>query len=389
MTDAGPQETGVTTSRAVHFGPATQDYYDSSKWSLTTQTPTEEIVLDPEPVERRREVGEPAFLKPAASGHYLGPFLTIVHSIPLAREYMLCRDFTLRNYRHHDEWWNGTQIKTPTILRYDNDGVVETPEELIFETQRLMAFLDLTERSYGSVESLARLDFVSDDDADQVLVKYIQAWQDVMHRKTHSEDQADVFHSIGVKRNKLTGEELGRQSFAVLDLRLEDEVGKPGQTLYDAMDEMIWESSTTDDKTVAYLERVGDIFAIRVTQANPDSSSGRNIDIPLEWYPDRYLEENQATVAEMLKIRAEAVKEVIRLDKEHEFLTDFQPRGWSRRLDPRWMLQGVMRHLRKPIWGPDEPDKNGITRAAMIDELQEVYANLMKRIPSRLQPMHL
>src|SRR5437016_1780096 len=151
-----PQESGVTDR---HFGRATRSHYYSSTWADTTVgASTHEIYLDPEPVDRKRNPGEPVFLKPSPSGHTLASWLTISHSIPLARAALLCPQYLLPNYGHDDEWWNGTPAKVPRIVHAE-DGMNMTSgrNELLFETQRLMAFLSKTNRAYGSAENRANL----------------------------------------------------------------------------------------------------------------------------------------------------------------------------------------------------------------------------------------
>ena len=57
------------------------------------------------------------------------------------------------NYGYDKEWWTGKAIDIPMVFGED----VTPPNEVNMELQRLMAFLDKTDRSYGSIESLANL----------------------------------------------------------------------------------------------------------------------------------------------------------------------------------------------------------------------------------------
>ncbi|RJE16634.1 ubiquitin interaction motif protein, partial [Aspergillus sclerotialis] len=70
----GHQETGVTTKASQpNFGPATGDYYDEGNWSMTLFNPTSrEIVVSPDPVDRKRIDDEPAFIRPSPDNPYLG-----------------------------------------------------------------------------------------------------------------------------------------------------------------------------------------------------------------------------------------------------------------------------------------------------------------------------
>jgi hypothetical protein len=152
-----PQESGVTNTSEAYFGPATRSQYESGKWDmvLAGQTSVTEIVVDPEPAERKRDLDVPAFLKPSVEDHRLGALLTIYHEIPLIREIFLPRagQDQAPNYGYDKEWWTGKAIDIPTVFGED----VTPPNEVNMELQRLMAFLDKTDRSYGSIEALANL----------------------------------------------------------------------------------------------------------------------------------------------------------------------------------------------------------------------------------------
>lgn len=162
----GHQETGITGTHTSPTNPNFRDAessqkYDPSQWALTT-TQTVEIFLEPSPVDRKRLLGEPAFLKPFNTGTNLSAALTILHSIPIAREALLAREYCHSDYGHADQWWNGQNIRMLRIINVD-DETSRIPEEFV-ETQRLMAFLDQTTRAYGSIESLATMQGIQDDD---------------------------------------------------------------------------------------------------------------------------------------------------------------------------------------------------------------------------------
>lgn len=249
----------------------------------------------------------------------------------------------MRNYGFDDDWWSGASVNTPSVKRLDDGIFGANGDEMISETQRLMAFLDSTDRSYGSVEALVRLDFVRDDDPDQVLGKYLQSWQEAVQRKT-PQVTIDVFQSVGVKLLTSTQEELGRQPFSILDLRLDNGPAQLVQTLYDAMDDMIWEGPITNDETVAYLESVAEVFTVRVVNVDSQNSI-RRLEIPVVWYPDRYLKESLGITREMRATKAEVYRTIDRMDRLQAALTMYQPVGGRSTIDPRRLLQSAIEHL--------------------------------------------
>ena len=338
MSELEPQESGVTSQKGVHFGPARRDYYDANKWSLTT---THEIVLEPDASDRKLVDGEPPFLKPSPSSYYLAPFLTILHRIPLAREVLLCRDFILEDYGFDEDWWNGSMSKGSSLKTLDGPNAAREYDQVIGETQRLMAFLDMTLRSYGAAEGLARLDKVKDQDLDVVLANFVVFWRDAVRARSQSCTPSTLFESTGVKLLSSTGEELGRQGFSLLDLRPETGVAGSTRTLYDAMDDMIWEGPQINDDTVTYLERVAEVFTIRLSRPEHGNIE-RAIDVPVKWYPDRYLEESKGMAREMRSKKAAIHKEIEKMDDIHRRLTTFQPPNGQAAVDPRRVMQMVI-----------------------------------------------
>lgn len=153
----GPQEVGTTgantSSVSASFGPALPDKkYDPSSWALTT-TKAEEVLLDPEPRDRRRIPGNPALLRSSSYGDNLGAVLTILHSIPLARQALFACWHTPLNQGYGEHWWKtGQNQLTRRIVRADDD---EIAGRILEETQRCMAFLDKTDRAYGCADGLA------------------------------------------------------------------------------------------------------------------------------------------------------------------------------------------------------------------------------------------
>ena len=59
----------------------------------------------------------------------------------------------LPSYGYDSEWWTGKSIELPTLSGEDSPDEQTVDREL----QRLMAFLDKTDRSYGSADALANM----------------------------------------------------------------------------------------------------------------------------------------------------------------------------------------------------------------------------------------
>jgi len=194
------QESGVTNTNEVHFGPATRSQYETSNWAMVPmgKSSVREVLNDPEPAERKRGLNVPAFLKPSFENHRLGALITIYSEIPLIREVFLPRagQDVAPNYGYDKEWWTGKAIDVPAVFGED----VTPPSEVNLELQRLMAFLDKTERSYGSAEALANLTDVqrelrpgSTPDSHLLEAAVLKAW-----KRSMSENHSRKVSTFGV-----------------------------------------------------------------------------------------------------------------------------------------------------------------------------------------------
>ena len=293
------QETGILGNQA--FGPATRDHYESDKWAVTLSGPhTQEIILNPEPADRRRPRGAPAFLKPSPAGHRLPALLKILHSIPMAKEALLNRTNVLPDYGHDRDWWDGTAIKFLKIVNLDLQGRQANNDDIIYESQRLMAFLDETERAYGSTDVLSKLDVMGGLYSEKVKDFYT-AWHDASIHSVPDAHLLDVFTSTG---RKVSPENPQSETFYCLTARVDEEISGSGLTLYEVLDNMLWGDIREDEET--FFERIGDVFTLEICNLVPNIS-GLGIEIPPVWYADRYLPSSTKQAKDMLKRKANVV----------------------------------------------------------------------------------
>jgi hypothetical protein len=246
-----PQESGITSTDKVHFGPATRTQYDEEKWSMVPvgKSSAQEILLDPEPAARKRDFNVPAFLRPSTDNNRLNALFTIYHEIPLLREVLLNRADVQQSYGFDSEWWTGKAIEVPYVSGCEPDE----GQELIYEMQRLMAFLDKTDRSYGSADALANARavkkmqrFASQRSALSTDLESVvwYAWRKVFDPRETG--QIPKVFSLGVDSEQQNE----TQEFAILDLPLPGKTSDL-ETFYDIADEALWSSQ---EQTEAALE---------------------------------------------------------------------------------------------------------------------------------------
>ena len=90
--------------------------------------------------------------------------------------------------------------------------------------------------------------------------------------------------------------------FSILNVRVDSAVANKGFTLYEAIDDLVWNDI---EDTEIFLENVGDVLVMEV-ENSMNNIQGLGISIPAVWYADRYLESAIHEAKEM-RDRKEAI----------------------------------------------------------------------------------
>jgi hypothetical protein len=390
LVDAGlpPQEEGITGVDEVHFGPANRNEYEQGKWEMVPvgKTSVQEIVVDPEPTERKRDLDSPAFLKPMIQNNRLNALITIYHEIPLIRNVFLKITDLLPNYGHDKEWWAGQRIMFPSM--FDDDDL-STYEEVDRELQRLMAFLDKTDRSYGSVDVLANLDEVKRNLRQQgpdIESAVLNAWKNLTENSPHRGMVKNIF-SAGVPSPASEDRPL---EFAILELAppAKDSVQ---ETLYDIADECMWPGLGNLELSEApYLSHIAEVIAFRIE----GGIEHKKVDIPAVWYPDRYLKSSREAALEMRKNKratAEELERICKLENQLTYVT--LPSG--KVVEVKDLFKASLQHDKEEIV------KNGLIKSEvdsmvddicptkatvkLSDELQKVVDSIDKKLQGKIK----
>ena len=331
------QESEIVGNQA--FGPATRTHYDSDKWALTVPGPqTQEILLNPEPADRKRRSGAPAFFKPSPTGHRLPALLKILHAIPMAREALLNRTYTLPDYGYEKDWWDGAAIKFLRIVNLDLDGRQVDSDDIIHETQRLIAFLDQTERAYGSIDVLARLDVIENGSHDKI-DGFLKGWRDVTAQFVPNAPLLDTFMSTGTK---VSTDNTQSEHFCCLNIRLDDEISGKGLTLYEALDHVLWSDNRDGEET--FLENVGNVFTIHISNL-VSGNAGLGIKIPANWYADRYLRSSTKQMMEMMSRKAQVLAELDSKEKAQVSMMNYTSSRTGATCDTRHLFSTAMSYF--------------------------------------------
>lgn len=315
------QESGVTDGHFPYFGPARREDYDSN-WTMTaTGSRTKEIMLNPEPIDRKRERNVPAFLKPTPQAYRLAALLKILQTIAISREALLCRAKLLPDFGWEVEWWDGTAIRLPKVFVLSQPSYFNDREEIIHETQRLVAFLEETDRAYGSIDVLAHMDGLRGKENASILPAFLDQWRELVEHFAPNLPLADVCRSVLKKENFEKPEEDEDYRISVLDLRVDEAIADKGQTLYEAIDDTLWPDPKQNIFDKVYFDKVADVFIMDVARLS-ETGSGLGIKVPPVWYSDRYLRSSNQQVQEMQAVKAAVRKEIDQIEEAKAKVTE-------------------------------------------------------------------
>ncbi|KAG5937472.1 hypothetical protein E4U53_008190 [Claviceps sorghi] len=347
------QQSGITISSSMPsapaFGPANRNDYDEGSWAMVQSGPFETTAPRvPAPSSRRRAAGTPAFLvqgiNPVGS-HGLGGMLTVLHEIPMARNALLEIGSQAASYGFNSEWWQGGEILPADLLaRLRAGDDVQWAQENQYkpdaeeEIHRLMAFLECTERSYGTASVLMNLIPDSSMGPEKQLYEYLGPRNEQTLRPlTHSAMLAPVFGDD-------TGAEEAR--FALLELEHAPEDYMCITTLYESLDHTMWSDAFTHGElhqgsNMAMLKNMGDVLCMKFSGDGPTQS----IDIPEKLYLERYQTCRKDEARRIQVAWSETKKAIARIAKEemkvHEWRNDwnnlaFDREQMIRRVEEQW-----------------------------------------------------
>ncbi|OAR02612.1 hypothetical protein LLEC1_02514 [Akanthomyces lecanii] len=335
------QESGVLESctSTPHFGPATRTQYDNAEWAMVpvgTARGNSNILPAS---NRQRNAHAPAFLvqHPNTVGnHRLGGLLTILHEIPLARNILLRCGTPSEAYGYDNEWWQGKSIAPPQSvhaptpgsgLEWGSDDDVKPGFE--DEIHRLMAFLDSTERSYGSTNVLT-----------ETIPDSYHGPEKGFYECLGQRNGELVFPLTQVATlAHLQGDDLGHEDarFSLLEIEHQQGDYKTIKTLYEALDHLMWSDvlswdELTEDSKMAMFKEMGEVLAIKFGGEGPEDS----IDVPTELYPEKYLAARKSEARRIQKAWCETKLAMTKIANEKrgvdEWRDDFDQLSHNKRI---------------------------------------------------------
>jgi hypothetical protein len=397
---APQQETGILVhdgTEVKQFGPATKEHYDDNRWamvpSVRTSSAQNEDVPDPDAAQRIHSAGEPRFIKHTPSGDYTPNFITICHAVPAAREALLNRHLVRPDYGKDGDWWRGCAIGLPRIVHITDGSLAEPSlddhDELIAETQRLMAFLDESTRSYGNIgglkqaEALSVTGFRGSDElrSGTLLELFLNQWTKAAVAKA---DDATIAASASKLFTTTVGtsspEGMDTPHLALIDMAVTSAEGQKTD-LFELLDGLIWETEPGEvEMTDNYLESPAEILVMRL-RAIPETKSQLGVEVPASFHIDKYLKGNVAATRGIRQEMALAKRRMIRIGKLESDLNYWSSPTNNVKLEAKSLLKHSLGHFSGQ--NRRDADKNDTTntRSGEGDAPQE-YADVAAKLES-------
>lgn len=374
------QESGVVGSNNAQpaaFGPATKEYYDTANWSMVPSST--EVIPDPVATARRRDEGQPAILKPSPRFNFLPNLIAILHSIPAYRNALLAPGITQRNYWMGDDWWRGSPAIPARVI--DSATGVEAAHglDILHETQRLMAFLDKSDRAYATVNSMLELDAWKQSkppmpDEDDELLKFLLLWSDAYEAHVEGAQLDGWLRSVVTAEGELV------KNF-VLDVTVVRDGSATERSLYDVLDETLFVSSGSS----AHISSISKVLILRLNAATTNAQ-GAGCRIPATLYPDRYLESNKPVIEDMFRNMKEHEEQLEAIDAKIQKLKFHTPKKDNAKpLSTLKLLETTMKAYKTQDGGDTADPKD----AAVFSQLQTLYQSVESKLAGMLDSIRL
>ncbi|KAF2181671.1 hypothetical protein K469DRAFT_670767 [Zopfia rhizophila CBS 207.26] len=362
------QESGVIGNSGPVFGPATREFYESNQWALVPTTTTAEYIPDAIPTQRRREEEGPAIIKPLPNGDYLPALITILHSVPLFRNMFLAPELSLDDYGVNEDWWKGTAFTPARTVEYGSKASAAHELDLIHETQRLMAFLDSSDRAYGSVGCLLQLEAFAK--ASELVSEFPDFHKFLMVWGGAYQNQTSHAQLNGVLRSMVNANGKNVESW-FLDAAVIHHDPSASLTIYDVLDAHLL--STPSGK--AHIVDISNVLVMQLTGSNNNATS-LDVKIPSTFFADRYLMRNKQAIDEMLQEMKQYEDQIAQIDAKASKLKYHQDRKTGQKMDSLKLLKTSM-----SAFIPKEGDLIENPRnAEILIQLQSIHDSVERKL---------
>ncbi|EFZ04424.2 ubiquitin interaction domain-containing protein [Metarhizium robertsii ARSEF 23] len=339
------QQSGLMSTQSTstpYFGPANRNDYDQGSWAMVPAGPSEsQVPSAPAPSLRKRMTGAPAFLVQGIStvgNHGLGGLLTVLHQIPLARNALLETGAPAASYGFNSEWWKGQEILPTHALARLQAGDLqwgnqdESKPDVEEEIHRLMAFLDSTERSYGSVSVLTDLIPYPSLGPEKQFYEYLGP--------KNEEKLKPLIHSAAL--STVFGDDLGDEEakFGLLEMEHLRSDYTYIKTVYESLDHTMWSDVLSwnelhEGSKMAMFTEMGEVLAIKINGDGPQDS----IDIPEKLYLEKYQTNRKDEARRIQMSWCDTKNAIMQIAKEEQQLFEWRNDWDHQMMDKKQMIE--------------------------------------------------
>lgn len=263
--------------------------------------------------------------------------MMIFHKIPGARNALLqTGNAPAEGYGDHKDWWGGTPI-LPTRNQPAEGGQSPVPnwED---EVCRLIAFLDDSDRSYGTIDTLA-----GNTSASSAMLTSTDPEKEFFHQLANElenrskPDVASVFISdvevINYQQKLLQA--LDR--FGILELSFAEDAYPSPSNLYNVWDLIFYTDvkqtvQTPSDGRIAWISHPADVITCRLQYG---AELGKEINIPEVFYLDRYLKARSEEIFTIQTDTLDALDNATKLGATNDSITMWENPKTKKTVDRR------------------------------------------------------
>jgi len=251
--------------------------------------------------------------------------------------------------------------------------------DAVHEAQRLMAFLDKTNRAYGSAAALSRLPAINEsysmDGGCQGLLNMCEKSSRVIQSNA---SQPSLFLSSTASTNNAPSE-----SVTMLKLALSDIPAEAGSTLYDVLDRYL----NIEAATGVWLETLAPVLVLRLPSKPLPYSAGINstqVVVPSTLYADRYHVANREVMHNMYIELADKRKVVAGIESKLARIENFKSSALDRPGSAAALLNTTMRYFERKTQAGEttkaSSSAQGLSSTQVLEKLRTIYEHLNERV---------
>jgi hypothetical protein len=332
--------------------------YVENQWAMVPiSTSTARVYENADVTERvrNRQEGEPVCFKPLRERDPLPSLITILGQIPKTRRELMFERQPLGHYGSNQRWWDGEDAHAgePTVVQE-----TDSKRDVVAETVRLMAFIQESNRSYGSIEQLERLPLLSTEVVDSIFdngdvnnfsadVRFLVGWSDAA-KAYGSHETETLFKGLGISRQMVDGT-LNETRDTSYRLDLETWTSEPKSTIYQLLDRLMWAmdfGGVSEDQY--FLDQIPSVFVMRIeNKNNTDNAHGLGLQVSPTFYADRYLQTNVTATKQMRRDRMQLQEVLAEVDERKNGLKQVpHPKQAGKMMDREDLFKQTIRNFR-------------------------------------------